>query len=171
MKLLSGVLISSCYGHGRLMNPPSRSSLKRFRNDPAIALFWDKIIPNYQDHELFCGGFNTQVDNDYKCGVCGDNYVDARPRANELGGKYGSHGIIPRSYSSGSLVDVEVQVTAHHQGFFQFKSAKWRKTWLPRTRSVLIAMTRLYHSLMDRPSLVSQIIFQNHLKSQAIGIQ
>ena len=127
MKLLSGVLISSCYGHGRLMNPPARSSLKKFRNDPAIAPFWDNIVPNYQDHELFCGGFATQVDNDYKCGVCGDNYVDTRPRANELGGKYGSHGIIPRTYSSGSLVDVEVQVTAHHQGFFQFKLCKMEK--------------------------------------------
>ena len=127
MKLLSAMLISSCYGHGRLMSPPGRSSLKSFKNDPAVAPFWDQIVPNYQDHELFCGGFATQVSNGYKCGVCGDNYVESRPRPNELGGKYGSHGIIPRTYSSGSLVDVEIQITAHHQGFFQFKICKMEK--------------------------------------------
>ena len=128
MKLLSGVLISSCYGHGRLMNPPSRSSLWRLSNDDAVIPFQNKIVPNYQDHELFCGGFAKQVENGYKCGVCGDNYADARPRANELGGKYGSHSIIPRTYSSGELVDVEVQITAHHKGFFQFKLCEINST-------------------------------------------
>ena len=127
MKVLSTMLISSCYGHGRLMSPPGRSSLKSFRNDPAVAPFWDQIVPNYNDHELFCGGFATQVSNGYKCGVCGDNYVESRPRANEWGGKYGAHGIIPRTYSSGSLVDIEVQITAHHQGFFEFKICKMEK--------------------------------------------
>ena len=127
MKLLNAVLISACYGHGRLMNPPGRSSLKSFKNDPAVAPFWDQVVPNYNDHELFCGGFATQVSNGYKCGVCGDNYVENRPRANEWGGKYGSHGIIPRTYSSGDLVDIEIQITAHHQGFFQFKLCKMEK--------------------------------------------
>merc|ERR1712180_156060 len=127
MKLLNAVLVGSCLGHGRLMSPPGRSSLKSFKNDPAVAPFWDQIVPNYNDHELFCGGFATQVSNGYKCGVCGDNYVEKRPRANELGGKYGSHGIIPRTYSSGSLIDVEIQITAHHQGFFQFKICKMEK--------------------------------------------
>ena len=127
MKLLNAVLISFCYGHGRLMNPPGRSSLKSFKNDPAVAPFWDQVVPNYNDNELFCGGFATQVSNGYKCGVCGDNYVENRPRANEWGGKYGSHGIIPRTYSSGSSVDIEIQITAHHQGFFQFKVCKMEK--------------------------------------------
>jgi len=130
MRILNTVFISTCLGHGRLMSPPGRSSLKSFKNDPAVAPFWDEIVPNYNDHELFCGGFSTQVANGYKCGVCGDNYKENRPRANELGGKYGSHGIIPRTYSSGSLVDVEIQLTAHHQGFFQFKICKMERNMI-----------------------------------------
>lgn len=121
MKIFGSTIIGLVMGHGRIMSPPGRSSLKSFRNDPAIAPFWDLIVPNYNDHQLFCGGFGVQMANDYKCGVCGDNYADVRPRDNELGGKYGSHGIIPRTYASGDLMDVEIQLTAHHQGYFQFK--------------------------------------------------
>jgi len=130
MKFLNAILIDICLGHGRIMSPPGRSSLKSFKNDPAVAPFWDLIVPNYNDHELFCGGFSTQVSNGYKCGICGDNYIESRPRANELGGTYGSHGIIPRTYSSGSLIDIEIQITAHHQGFFQFKICKMEKNMI-----------------------------------------
>lgn len=38
-------------GHGRLIEPPSRASAWRYGfNTP----------PNYNDHELFCGGFTKQ---------------------------------------------------------------------------------------------------------------
>ncbi len=45
-------LVSGCLGHGRLWLPPSRSSMWRqgFANPT-----------NYNDHELFCGGFNVSV--------------------------------------------------------------------------------------------------------------
>merc|ERR1711953_65407 len=92
------------------MEPPGRSSLHRFPNDPAIAPFWADITPNYNDNELFCGGFWNQVSNDYRCGVCGNDYNEARPRSNELGGKYGSSSIIPRTYSSGQLIPVRLQL-------------------------------------------------------------
>jgi hypothetical protein len=40
--------VSMVAGHGRLIKPPSRSSAWRYGfNTPA----------NYNDHELFCGGF------------------------------------------------------------------------------------------------------------------
>ena len=87
-----------------------------FHDDPAVASFWNDVVPNYDDNQLYCGGLGPQIGNDYKCGVCGDNYADARPRANELGGKYGSSGIIPRTYSTGGIMNVEVQITTHHQG-------------------------------------------------------
>lgn len=34
--------------------------------------------------------------NNGKCGVCGDNYADPQPRANENGGKYGTGTIVRR---------------------------------------------------------------------------
>jgi len=123
MKLLI-TFIGMALSHGRIMEPPGRSSLHRFPNDPAIAPFWADITPNYNDNELFCGGFWNQVSNDYRCGVCGDDYNEARPRSNELGGKYGSSGIIPRTYSSGQLIPIKIQITAHHRGYFQFKICK-----------------------------------------------
>ena len=39
-------------GHGRLLNPPSRSSMWRVGfNNP----------PNYDDNQLFCGGFSVSI--------------------------------------------------------------------------------------------------------------
>lgn len=51
-------------GHGRLIEPPSRASAWRYGfNTPH----------NYNDHELYCGGFTRQwVKNEGRCGVCGD---------------------------------------------------------------------------------------------------
>jgi hypothetical protein len=40
------------YAHGRLMDPPARNSMWRFG-------FANPI--NYNDNELFCGGFKVQV--------------------------------------------------------------------------------------------------------------
>jgi hypothetical protein len=51
-------------GHGRLIEPPSRASMWRYGFDAPA---------NYNDHELYCGGFSRQWQtNGGKCGVCGD---------------------------------------------------------------------------------------------------
>ena len=84
----------------------------------------DKVVPNYNDNQLFCGGLQVQINNDYKCGLCGDDYKSQRPRENELGGTFGESGIIPRSYSSGGMMSIEIHITAHHQGFFEFRLCK-----------------------------------------------
>lgn len=55
--------IIACNGHGRLIEPPSRSSAFRY----GFA-----TPPNYNDHELYCGGFTRQQRNGGKCGECGD---------------------------------------------------------------------------------------------------
>ena len=34
---------------------------------------------------------------------------------------YGQSGIIPRTYETGGLMPIEIQITAHHQGFFEFR--------------------------------------------------
>lgn len=64
--LLIGILmhaIDICNGHGRLIEPPSRSSAFRYGF---------QTPPNYNDHELYCGGFARQQRNGGKCGECGD---------------------------------------------------------------------------------------------------
>ena len=120
MKLVA-TLAATVSAHARLMEPPGRSSLYLFPNDPDVKKFWNLVVPNYADNQLFCGGLPVEIANGYKCGVCGDNYADARPRENELGGKFGSAGVIPRSYGVGETIDLAVQITAHHKGWFEFR--------------------------------------------------
>lgn len=41
------------------------------------------------------------------------------PRPHEYGGTYGQ-GVIVRKYNAGSLINIRVELTASHSGFFQF---------------------------------------------------
>ncbi|XP_021357189.1 uncharacterized protein LOC110452820 isoform X2 [Mizuhopecten yessoensis] len=108
--LTLSVWISGVRGHGRLLEPPGRASMWRFGyNSP----------PNYDDNQLFCGGFNRQWKiNGGKCGVCGDPMNG--PREHEAGGKYAT-GTIVRHYSEGQTITVNVQITASHKGYFEFR--------------------------------------------------
>ncbi|XP_060076004.1 uncharacterized protein LOC132555668 [Ylistrum balloti] len=104
------IWMSGVRGHGRLLEPPGRASMWRFGyNTP----------PNYDDNQLFCGGFNRQWKiNGGKCGVCGDPWDGAREH--EAGGKYAT-GTIVRHYSEGQTINVNVQITASHKGYFEFR--------------------------------------------------
>lgn len=55
-----------------------------------------------------------------KCGPCGDAWDQATPRANEFGGKFGN-GVITRLYQTGQVIDVTVEITANHRGWFEFR--------------------------------------------------
>lgn len=59
-------------------------------------------------------------ENGGKCGVCGDNWADARPRGNENGGHYGL-GHIVEEYKAGSVIDIKTLLTANHIGYFQYQ--------------------------------------------------
>ncbi|OQR77826.1 hypothetical protein BIW11_06818 [Tropilaelaps mercedesae] len=98
-------------GHGRLMEPPSRSSMWRVGF---------KTPRNYNDNELFCGGFTRQMRNGMKCGVCGDPWDVVPPRPNEAGGKYAT-GQIARHYRPGQVIETAVELTANHRGHFKFR--------------------------------------------------
>lgn len=99
-------------GHGRVMDPIGRSS--RWRLDSSAP-------KNYNDMETFCGGYNVQWNqNGGKCGLCGDKYGDATPRQHELGGTFGQ-GVIVKAYTQGSLINVNVDITSNHRGYFYFK--------------------------------------------------
>lgn len=64
--------------HGRLTDPPARSSC--WREFPAYC------VADFTDNQLFCGGKDVQWNqNDGKCGVCGDNFSGSRTY--EKGGK------------------------------------------------------------------------------------
>ncbi|XP_075983959.1 uncharacterized protein LOC142981747 [Anticarsia gemmatalis] len=106
------VTAHSVTGHGRLIEPPSRASAWRFGFDTPH---------NYNDHELYCGGFSRQWNkNDGKCGVCGDAWDAPQPRAHELGGRFGK-GVIVRKYAPQDTIVIKVELTANHNGFFEFR--------------------------------------------------
>lgn len=114
MHLFSIVLaciVPSITGHGMVLDPVARGSRWRCNaNAPQ----------NVDDYGLFCGGVHDQWEvNGGKCGLCGDNYADERPRSHELGGLYGQGDIVKR-YRKGEVIDVTVKVTANHKGYFEF---------------------------------------------------
>ena len=49
--MLAGCCWKAALGHGRLMDPPSRNAMWRFG-------FTNPI--NYNDNEVFCGGFGSE---------------------------------------------------------------------------------------------------------------
>ncbi|OWF49967.1 hypothetical protein KP79_PYT23205 [Mizuhopecten yessoensis] len=101
------VLVS---GHGRLLEPAGRSSMWRFGYNTPV---------NYNDNQLFCGGYRNTVVNDGKCGVCGDPFQG--PFENEAGGKYAT-GTIVRYYDiTEEYINVTVDISAHHRGQFEFR--------------------------------------------------
>ncbi|OXA56335.1 uncharacterized protein LOC110848803 [Folsomia candida] len=103
-------------GHGRMMEPPNRSSIWR-------RVEYEELHPpiNYNDNELFCGGFIIQYEhNDGKCGECGDSFNSTKPRENEHGGFYGK-GIITKTYTRGQEIVILVELTFGHMGYFEFR--------------------------------------------------
>jgi len=99
-------------GHGMLTDPPARNAMWRFGYKNPV---------NYNDNELYCGGFAVQwQQNGGKCGVCGDNFANPSPREHEAGGKFGN-GIIARRYVMGQTIDIEIDINANHWGHFELK--------------------------------------------------
>ncbi|XP_041360499.1 uncharacterized protein LOC121376787 [Gigantopelta aegis] len=96
-------------GHGRLLEPPGRGSLWRFGYP---------VAKNYDDNALNCGGFQVQwLKNNGRCGFCGDPYDGVHKH--ETGGVFASN-LIPRTYSVGQIIDITIEVTANHGGYFEF---------------------------------------------------
>jgi len=92
--------------HAIFLEPPSRATLPRLR--PACGL-----AHNYDESQLYCGGATAQhgAANMGRCGICGDPW--AGPHPHQAGGKFAT-GTIARSYRVGQLIDVEVDLRAHH---------------------------------------------------------
>ena len=76
------------------MDPPSRNARWRFGFPGEV---------NYDDNELYCGGFAVQYERNHgKCGVCGDAFHLRQPRPHEAGGQFGQ-GVITREYTMGQV--------------------------------------------------------------------
>ena len=104
-------LVHYTSGHGFLMDPPSRNCMWRYGF---------KNPPNYNDNELNCGGWGTQWEkNGGKCGVCGDPWQE-KNKKHEYPGKY-ANGIIAKEYVQGQEIEVAVDLTSNHQGWFEFR--------------------------------------------------
>ena len=108
-------LVALVIGHGRLIDPASRNAAWRygFPNPP-----------HYTDNELNCGGFNVQWStNKGKCGVCGDPYHE-KNQPHIYPGKYAKNKLITKTYREGQEIEVLVDITSNHQGFFVFRVGK-----------------------------------------------
>ncbi|KAK2706800.1 uncharacterized protein LOC136029395 isoform X1 [Artemia franciscana] len=105
----------SVLGHGYMLMPPHRSSMWRAGfTTPA----------NYNDMAQFCGGFYHQWEiNGGKCGECGDAWDLPQPRPNEEGGTYGT-GTIGQNYTMNEVITIQVNLTASHMGYFEFRICK-----------------------------------------------
>lgn len=74
----------------------------------------------YTSNTVSSISFQTQSNNGGRCGLCGDNFLDGQPRANEIGGNIGGAGVITRSYAAGNAITVGVKITTNHLGHFEF---------------------------------------------------
>ncbi|CAF0969077.1 unnamed protein product [Brachionus calyciflorus] len=97
--------------HGRLIDPPARSSA--WRENPVSFPYV------YYDNQMFCGGFETQwKKNKGRCGICGEDW--SKPRLFEKGGEL-YRGISVRTYNQGETIEVKAEITANHQGFMEYR--------------------------------------------------
>nr|AIG55958.1 secreted protein [Achlya hypogyna] len=104
--------------HGRMVFPPHRGYIGRL---PAF-----KDIPiDYSDNGLNAGGIGGTSGG--KHGVCGDAYSGVREH--ETGGIYGlfptlGAKAVGACFAPGATVDINVQITANHKGYFEFGLCK-----------------------------------------------
>ncbi|XP_069121405.1 uncharacterized protein [Argopecten irradians] len=136
-------------GHGRLWRPPQRGSVWRLGNNSQPR--------NYDDMSLFCGGKGRQYDvNGGKCGTCGDPYDGVREH--ELGGKYGT-GFISylARYTQGQVMPIEVDVTANHKGWFEFRICEATDNNTPVTQDCLDQNRLTFDDGSDRFTLAPGI--------------
>lgn len=56
-----------------------------------------------------------------RCGLCGDDWQQSKPRKHEHGGRFGQ-GVIVKTYKKGQIIDVTSKLTVNHnRGQFIFK--------------------------------------------------
>ncbi|XP_065168104.1 uncharacterized protein [Atheta coriaria] len=142
-------------GHGMMLDPPNRSSLWRFDDEAPI---------NYNDNENFCGGAGVQHhQNGGKCGLCGDNYANAHPQANENTGIYGT-GKIVAEYQAGEVITVGVTLTTNHLGHFEYHLCKLDDPSRPETGEECFQQLTFEDGSLEHQVLSGVKEFSNRLR-------
>ncbi|KDO27651.1 hypothetical protein SPRG_06922 [Saprolegnia parasitica CBS 223.65] len=113
-------ILHSAEPHGRMIKPAHRGWMGRLPQFSFVPI-------DYSDNGLNAGGIAATTSGPH--GVCGDPYAQAAPREHETGGIYGqfpTYGAraITGCYAPGAVVDIQIQVTANHMGYFTFGLCK-----------------------------------------------
>ena len=108
------IAVTQVQGHGRMISPPHRGYIGKLPK-------FNYIPVDYSDNGLNAGGIPETSGGQH--GVCGDPY--SGPREHETGGTYGlfpklGERAIGACYAPGSVIDIEIQITANHKGYFVF---------------------------------------------------
>lgn len=121
--------------HGYMWSPVNRASRWRLNKE-------DFSIPHcYEDNQFYCGGLTVQYStNGGLCGVCGDDYRNTVPRSNENGGTYGN-GVVVEAYDVGSLINVEIRITANHLGNMSFQLCNLENPDFPESEDCFQPLT------------------------------
>ncbi|KAL3861168.1 hypothetical protein ACJMK2_007233 [Sinanodonta woodiana] len=116
--------IHMAWGHGYLQEPPMRGYMR--------AIF--SQCTNYnRDYNMMgqnCGGMAAQYNNvnNGRCAACGEEFsIPLGSRNNEYGGKY-APGDVGRVYIEGSIIKVEVKITAAHKGWYEIRLCNKEET-------------------------------------------
>jgi len=105
---LTGIVLR-VEGHGHMISPMSRTSMFVMDRDqwPTQPAYWN-------NKGVWCN--NVKQDMDYgQCARCGFALGDGE---GDHGGLYGK-GIIVQNYTSGAIIEVTVEISAPHYGYFE----------------------------------------------------
>ncbi|RHY00135.1 hypothetical protein DYB37_002850 [Aphanomyces astaci] len=112
-------MVQDASAHGRLLVPPHRGYIGK------LPQFSGLVPINFSDHGLSGGGIGQTKGG--KHGICGDSY--SGKRLHETGGEFAKfpqhrEKVIGACYAPGSTMDLQVQITANHKGYFEFGLCK-----------------------------------------------
>ncbi|RQM28970.1 hypothetical protein B5M09_013407, partial [Aphanomyces astaci] len=113
------MMVQDASAHGRLLVPPHRGYIGK------LPQFSGLVPINFSDHGLSGGGIGQTKGG--KHGICGDSY--SGKRLHETGGEFAKfpqhrEKVIGACYAPGSTMDLQVQITANHKGYFEFGLCK-----------------------------------------------
>ncbi|RQM18689.1 hypothetical protein B5M09_011989 [Aphanomyces astaci] len=117
--LIMAMTVQDASAHGRLLVPPHRGYIGKLPQ-------FNGLVPiNFGDHGLSAGGIGQTRGG--KHGICGDRY--SGKRLHETGGEFAKfpqlrEKVIGACYAPGSTMDLQVQLTANHMGYFEFGLCK-----------------------------------------------
>ncbi|ETV69622.1 hypothetical protein H257_14644 [Aphanomyces astaci] len=119
MTLIMTMMVQDASAHGRLLVPPHRGYIGK------LPQFSGLVPINFSDHGLSGGGIGQTKGG--KHGICGDSY--SGKRLHETGGEFAKfpqhrEKVIGACYAPGSTMDLQVQITANHKGYFEFGLCK-----------------------------------------------